>query len=50
MSWLTLKQCLGISGLFVIGEGSVYAGGITSSVVDAMKCICQFCSIDIADN
>ena len=37
----------GIKGLYAIGEGSGYSGGITSSAVDAMKTVCNICDVKI---
>ncbi len=31
------RRCVSFDNIFVIGEGSGYAGGITSSAVDGVK-------------
>jgi len=31
------RRCEGFENIFIIGEGSGYAGGITSSAVDGVK-------------
>ncbi len=40
----------GLRGLYPIGEGSGYAGGITSSAVDAMKAVCSLCGIRLPES
>ena len=42
-------SCVGISGLYPIGEGAGYAGGIVSSAVDGVVCakkiLEEFCNL-----
>lgn len=38
-----MRQCLGFENIFMIGEGSGYAGGITSSAVDGIKLAMDLC-------
>lgn len=39
----------GIRGLYPVGEGSGYAGGITSSAIDALKAVCSLCRVSLPE-